>query len=32
MLIVLTEPRRLFARIRVDTEDELPPVVTEDLV
>ena len=32
LLIVLTEPRRLFARIRVDTEDELPPVVTEDLV
>ena len=30
-LVVLTEPKRLFAPIRIDTEDELPPAVPEDL-
>ena len=29
--VVLTEPRRLFAPIRIDTEEQLPPVVPEDL-
>jgi DHA1 family bicyclomycin/chloramphenicol resistance-like MFS transporter len=32
LLIVLTEPGRLFAPLRVATEKELPPVVPEDLV
>ena len=30
-LVVLTEPKRLFARIRIDTASELPPAVPEDL-
>ena len=29
--IVLTEPKRLFAPIRRDRADELPPAVPEDL-
>ena len=31
LLIVLTEPKRLFAPIRVDSEAEIPPCVPEDL-
>jgi len=31
LLIVLTEPKRLFAPIRIDSEAEIPPCVPEDL-
>ena len=31
LLIVLTEPTRLFARIRIDSQAEIPPCVPEDL-
>ena len=31
LLIVLTEPKRLFARIRIDSQAEIPPCVPEDL-
>ena len=31
LLIVLTEPKRLFAPIRIDSEAEIPPSVPEDL-
>jgi DHA1 family bicyclomycin/chloramphenicol resistance-like MFS transporter len=31
LLIVLTEPNRLFAGIRIDSEAEIPPCVPEDL-
>ena len=31
LLIALTEPKRLFAPIRVDSQDRLPPCVPEDL-
>jgi DHA1 family bicyclomycin/chloramphenicol resistance-like MFS transporter len=30
-LIVLTEPKRLFAPIRIDSQAEIPPCVPEDL-
>ena len=30
-IVVLTEPKRLFAPIRIDTQAKLPPVVPEDL-
>jgi DHA1 family bicyclomycin/chloramphenicol resistance-like MFS transporter len=31
LLIVLTEPKRLFAPIRIDSDAEIPPCVPEDL-
>jgi DHA1 family bicyclomycin/chloramphenicol resistance-like MFS transporter len=31
LLIVLTEPKRLFARIRVDSEEPLPPCLPEEV-
>ena len=31
MLVIATEPRRLFAPMRVDTEEELAPAVPDDL-